>query len=86
MKVFTKIIFVSAITLSAVAPAFAYETALENQTQVSKTGTRAQHVMGKHNPVRAHRGIDANAYAPADAPVGQVRDFGIGGADSGGAL
>jgi len=54
--------------------------------QVSKTHSRAQHVMGKHNAVRAHRGIDANAYAPADTPVGQVLDFGIGGPASGGAL
>ena len=86
MKIFTKIIFVSAVALSAVSPAFAYETALEYQTQVSKTDSRAQHVMGKHNAVRAHRGIDANAYEPADTPVGQVRDFGIGGPASGGAL
>jgi hypothetical protein len=35
--------------------------------------------------VRTHRGLNANAYAPADVPVGEVRDFGIGGADSGGA-
>ena len=86
MKIFTKIIFVSAVAISAVSPAFAYETALEYQTQVSKTDSRSQNVMGKHNAVRAHRGIDANAYEPVDTQVGQFRDFGIGGSASGGAL
>ncbi len=74
MKTVSKIIFVSALALSAGAPAFAYDTASEYQTQVSTTSSRAQHVARKH--VRAHRGIDANAYEPASAPVGV--DFSIG--------
>jgi len=86
MKILSKIVFISAVALSAISPAFAYESALEYQTQMSNTGTRAHHVMGKRNAVRAHRGIDASAYAPVDAPAGQVRDFGIGGPASGGAL
>jgi Flp pilus assembly protein TadD len=87
MKTFIKIIFVSAVALSVVSPAFAaYQPELESQIQVSNSGARTQHLMREHNAVRAHRGIDANAYAPADAPVGQAHDFGIGGADSGGAL
>ena len=74
MKTVSKIMFAFALALSAVAPAFAYETALEYQTQVSTTGSRTQHATGKH--VRTHRGIDANAYEPASAPVGV--DFSIG--------
>jgi hypothetical protein len=74
VKAVSKIIFASALALSADAPALAYETASGYQTQVSTTGSRAQHVTGKH--VRTHRGIDANAYEPASAPVGV--DFSIG--------
>ena len=74
MKTVSKIIFASALALSAVAPAFAYETALEYQTQVSTTGSRAQHVTGKH--IRTLRGVDASAYEPASSPVGV--DFSIG--------
>jgi hypothetical protein len=87
MKTFVRIIFVSAVALSAVSPAVAaYQPELESQAQVvSKSGARTQHLMREHNVVRSHRGLDANAYAPADVPVGEVRDFGIGGADSGGA-
>lgn len=66
MKTVSKVVFASALALSAGAPAFAYEMAL---------GYQAQHVTGKH--VRTHRGIDANAYEPASAPVGV--DFSIGG-------
>ncbi|MGB8897063.1 MAG: hypothetical protein WCD13_22545, partial [Pseudolabrys sp.] len=69
----------SPFALSAIAPAFAYETALEYQTQALTTGTSAQHVVGNH--IRAHRAmhaLDARAYAPASAPVGEFRDFGIG--------
>lgn len=79
MKTITKIIFASALTVSAAAPAFAYEGdgTLERNTQISTTGARPQHVVGNH--VRAHRAMhatDARAYEPADAPVGV--DFGIG--------
>lgn len=85
MKTSIKVFFVSAFALSAVSPAFAYQPELENQTQLSKGGARTHHVRHDHNAVRAHRGIDANAYVPADVPMGQVRDFGIGGDNSGGA-
>ena len=75
MKTIVKIIFASTLALSAVAPAFAYEG---DATQAPDIGTstmnsRAQHVTGKH--VHMHRGMDANAYEPADVPVGV--DFGI---------
>jgi Flp pilus assembly protein TadD len=76
VKTATKIIFASALALSAAAPAFAYETALEYQTQISTTGTNAQHVMG--NRTRAHHAMhpmNARAYEPADTQVGV--DFGI---------
>lgn len=77
MKTASKIIFASALALSVAAPAFAYETDLEYQAQVSTTRTHAQHVMG--NRVRAGRtsdALNANAFAPASTPTGV--DFGIG--------
>jgi hypothetical protein len=77
VKTASKIIFASALALSIAAPAFAYETDLEYQNQVSTTRTHVQHVMG--NPARAYRtgdALNANAYAPSSAPIGV--DFGIG--------
>jgi hypothetical protein len=80
VKIVSKIIFASTLALSAVAPAFAYEgdedTVLNRNTHIAITRPLAQHVVGKR--VSAHRAIDARAYAPADASVGEVRDFGIG--------
>ena len=78
MKSATKIIFASAFALSAVAPAFAYETMLEYvpNTQISTTAPLSQHVVGKR--VRAQSALDARAYAPASAPVDEFRNFGIG--------
>jgi hypothetical protein len=68
----SKIIFASALALSAVVPAFAYEgdedTVLNPNTHISTTRPLAQHVVGEH--VRAHRAMDARAHAPAGAPVG----------------
>ena len=76
MKTVSKIFFASVLALSTAAPAFAYEGDLTQapNTQISTTGSRAQHVMGNH--VRTHRGIDANAYEPDGAPADV--DFGIG--------
>ena len=72
MKTFSKIILASALALSAVAPAFAYEgdedTVLNPNTHISTTRPLAQHVVGER--VRAHRAMDANAHAPAGAWVG----------------
>ena len=70
MKTVSKIIFASAFALSTIAPAFAYEGDWTQapDTQISTTGSGAQHVRGKH--VRMHRGIEAKAYPSASAPVG----------------
>ncbi len=78
MKTAIKIVFASILALSAVSPAFAYETMLEYvpNIQVSTAPPLSQHVVGKR--VRAQRGLDARAYAPASAPAGKFRDFGIG--------
>ena len=70
MNTVSKIIFASALALSTIAPAFAYEGDWTQapDTQVSTTGSGAQHVTGKQ--VRMHRGIDAKAYPSGGAPVG----------------
>jgi len=77
VKTVSKIVLASALALSAVAPQFAQAAYLENATQITSTSTRAKHVMSKR--VWPHRGIDSNAYAPAEesasAPAGV--DFGI---------
>ena len=66
----SKIIFASALALSAIVPAFAYEgdedTVLNPNTDISTTRPLAQHVVG----IRAHRAMDARAHAPVGAPVG----------------
>ena len=79
MKTVTKIILASTLVLSAAAPASAYETALEFQTQVLTTGTSAQHLIGQR--VRAHRSINAlnaRAHVPTSAPAVDDVDFGVG--------
>jgi hypothetical protein len=73
----TTLAFASAIALSAVAPAFAYENDLEGAAPAStmhpmKMNQRA----GTHT--NAHRAFDARAYVPAPAPVAPPYDFGIG--------
>jgi hypothetical protein len=68
------IAFASAITLSAVAPVFAYESELEyvassmRPDQHQAAGMRAGQL----------RTFDARAYAPVPAPVVAPYDFGIG--------
>jgi hypothetical protein len=81
MKTATKIIFASALTLSAVAPTFAHAAYLQahaaymqNASQIRTTSARA--AMDKS--VRAVRGLDSMAYAPADVGNSYSRDFGIG--------
>ena len=78
MKIVTRIVFASAFALSAIAPAFAYDTAMEFQTQASTTVTSAkQHATA--NRTRTHQtthAMDAKAYEPAGVPVGV--DFSIG--------
>lgn len=76
MKIATKIIFASALTLSAVAPTFAHAAYLENTNQIRTTGTPAQHVATKS--VRAIRATNSMAYVPADVGDRYSRDFGIG--------
>lgn len=75
MKIVT-IAFASAIALSAVAPAFAYENDLENATTASSTYPMNQQRAGMR--VNSHRATDARAYVPAPAPVATPYDFGIG--------
>jgi len=76
MKTATKIIFASALTLSAVAPTFAHAAYLQNASQIRTTSAPVQNVMDKS--VRAVRGLDSMAYAPADVGDRSSRDFGIG--------
>jgi hypothetical protein len=78
VKFVTRIVFASAFALSTIAPAFAYETALEFQTEASTTVTSSKpHATA--NRTRTHRtthAMDAKAYEPADVPIGV--DFSIG--------
>ena len=83
MKTATKIIFASALTLSAVAPTFAHAAYLQahaaytqNAGQIRTTSAPAQHPMDKS--IRAVRGLDSMAYAPSDFGESYSRDFGIG--------
>lgn len=75
MKIIT-IAFASAIALSAVAPAFAYENDLEGAAPASSMRPMGQQHAGMH--ANAHRAFDARAYVPAPAPVAAPYDFGIG--------
>jgi hypothetical protein len=69
------LVFASAIALSAVAPAFAYENNLEGVAPASSMRPMNQRA-GMH--ANAHRATDARAYVPAPAPVAAPYDFGIG--------
>jgi len=69
------LVFASAIALSAVAPAFAYENDLEGVAPASSMRPMNQHA-GMH--ANTHRATDARAYVPAPAPVAAPYDFGIG--------
>lgn len=79
MKTITKIIFAS--TLAFVAPTFANAAYLQSHAaypqttdQVVVTSKAAKNVP----TTRSVRGLDAMAYAPADAGERYVRDLGIG--------
>jgi len=65
----------SAIALSAIAPAFAYENDLENGASASTVQPMDHKRAGMH--ANAHRPFDARAYAPVPAPVVVPYDFGI---------
>jgi hypothetical protein len=69
------IAFASAIALSAIAPAFAYENDLENGAPASTMKPMDHLRAGMH--ANAHRPFDAHAYVPAPAPVVAPYDFGI---------
>ena len=75
MKV-TTILFASAIALSAVAPAFAYENDLESGGSTSTVHPMDHRQAGTR--VDSHRAFDARAYVPAPPPVATPQDFGIG--------
>jgi hypothetical protein len=85
MKTATKIIFTSALTLSAVAPTFAHAAYLQahaaymqNASQVRTTSAPAQRAMDKS--VRAVRGLDSMAYAgAAQTQVSRARSLGFYG-------
>jgi hypothetical protein len=68
------LVFASAIALSAVAPAFAYENDLEGVAPASSMRPMNQRA-GMH--ANAHRATDARAYVPAPAPVAAPYYFGI---------
>ncbi len=84
MKKIATIAFASAIGLSAIAPAFAYENELEGVAPASTMHPGEHQVTGKR--VGQHRAFDARAYMPATAPAGmpvtapasEFPDFGIG--------
>ena len=74
MKIVT-IAFASAIALSAIAPAFAYENDLENGAPASSMQPMDPQRAGMH--ANAHRPLDAHAYVPVPPPVVTPYDFGI---------
>jgi hypothetical protein len=81
MRTIVKIIVAAALTGTAAAPAFAYETALEFQTQLSNSGAPAPHVMKKTTRALRNDALGAMAHEPAGplpAYDRNFRDFGIG--------
>lgn len=81
MKLVT-IAFASALALSAVAPAFAYENDLENGQPASSTYPGQHPAAGKR--AGHHHANDARAYVPMSGPMNTPSsnygawDFGIG--------
>jgi hypothetical protein len=83
MKIITKIMLASALTLSIAAPASA--AYFEQQTQVSSPGMRAHDTMGNHamgRSTREQRATDSMAFEPGGAQIDPdyryFHDFGIG--------
>jgi hypothetical protein len=84
VKKIATIAFASAIALSAIAPAFAYENELEGVAPAPTMHLAEHQAIGKR--VGQHRAFDARAYMPAAAPTGmpvttpagEFPDFGIG--------
>ena len=77
MKTSAKIITAAFLALSAVAPAFAAEenTLIERNTYLYAADARPIVQPAQVNTVRAHRGVEAMAFAPANV---DTRDYGIG--------
>ncbi|HEY7230573.1 MAG TPA: hypothetical protein VH558_09405 [Pseudolabrys sp.] len=75
MRILT-IAVASAIALSAIAPAFAYENDLEIVRPASTMHPMDNRHAGMH--ANMHRAFDARAYAPATGYVVGPYDFGIG--------
>jgi hypothetical protein len=75
MKIASKVIFASALMLSAVAPTLSHAAYFVDQTKTWAINTPTQDVMGKK--VRVHRALDAMAYVPASSGNEYFRDFGI---------
>jgi hypothetical protein len=79
MRTIFKILVAAALTSTAAAPAFAYETALEFQAPTG--GAQAPHVMKRSVRTLHNDALGAMAHEPAGAPLPydrNFRDFGIG--------
>ncbi len=78
MNIGNKILFASILALSAVTSAYAAEedALVERETYMSTNASIEQHIGLKRD--RAHRAIEARAYAPAGVSVDEAVDFGIG--------
>ena len=78
MNIGHKILFASILTLSAVTSAYAGEenTLVERESYMSANASVERHVAVKRD--RAHRAVEARAYAPAGVWADEAVDFGIG--------
>ena len=78
MNTGTRILFASALALSAVTSAYAAEedALVERETYMSANASVEQHVAVKR--AHTHRATEARAYAPAGVAVDEAVDFGIG--------
>ena len=81
MKTIIKLAVATVLALSAAVPAFAGEenTLLERNTYIFTPDARPIAHHQQNVQVRAHRGTEALAFAPAHAMAPEVRDFGISG-------
>ncbi len=78
MNIGTKILFASALALSAVTSAYAAEedALVERGTYMSANASVEQHVAIRRD--HAHRATEARAYSPAGVWADEAVDFGIG--------